>query len=200
MEANIASRFSTVNAASRFDDVRCDRIVAKFSSNRALLPIFLPDLRVPQSPIVRRAIVASGAALFLLLAVCTANSFAQNATTSLRGVVEDPTGAFVEGATVTLFDSANGKELVAITKDSGEYQLLQISPSKYTITVTASGFGSQSKRAELLVNQPAAVNFVLGLQAKAEIVDVSATAQTLNVADASLGKFNEQRDHPGAPQ
>jgi hypothetical protein len=166
--------------------VRCDRIVVKFSSNRALRKYSLL-LTVPQSLIVRRANVAWEAALFLLLPICTATGFAQNATTSLRGVVEDPTGAFVEGASVTLFDSANGKELVAITKDTGEYQILQISPSKYTITVTASGFGSQSKRAELLVNQPAAVNFVLGLQPKAEIVDVSATAQTLNVADASLG-------------
>ena len=130
---------------------------------------------------------ACEAALFLLLQICTANSFAQNATTSLRGVVEDPTGAIVAGATVTLLNSANGRELVAITKDRGEYQILQISPARYTVTVTASGFGSQSKMAELLVNQPAAINFMLSLQTKPEVVNVSATAQTLNVADASLG-------------
>jgi hypothetical protein len=125
--------------------------------------------------------------LFLLLSICTANSFAQNATTSLRGVVKDPTGAFVSGATVTLLDNANGQKLVATTKDDGEYQLSQISPAKYAITVTASGFGSQAKEAELLVNQPATINFVLSLQSNTEVVNVTAAAQTLNITDASLG-------------
>jgi hypothetical protein len=125
--------------------------------------------------------------LFLLLSICTANSFAQNATTSLRGVVKDPTGAFVSGATVTLLDNANGQKLVATTKDDGEYQLSQITPAKYAITVTASGFGSQAKVAELLVNQPATINFVLSLQSNTEVVNVSAAAQTLNITDASLG-------------
>jgi hypothetical protein len=129
--------------------------------------------------------------LFLLLSICTANSFAQNATTSLRGVVKDPTGAFVSGATVTLLDNANGQKLVATTKDNGEYQLSQISPAKYAITVTASGFGSQAKEAELLVNQPATINFVLSLQSNTEVINVTAAAQTLNVTDASLGNSTD---------
>jgi hypothetical protein len=121
------------------------------------------------------------------LSICSANSFAQNATTSLRGVVKDPTGAFVSGATVTLLDNANGQKLVATTNDNGEYQLSQISPAKYAITVTANGFASQAKEAELLVNQPATINFVLSLQTTNEVVNVSAAAQTLNITDASLG-------------
>jgi hypothetical protein len=128
-----------------------------------------------------------GDALFLLLSICTANSFAQNATTSLRGVVKDPTGAVVSGATITLVDNANGEKLVATTTDSGEYQLSQISPAKYAINITASGFGSQNKEAELLVNQPATINFVLSLETTSEIVNVTAAAQTLNITDASLG-------------
>ena len=126
-------------------------------------------------------------ALLLLLSICTVDSSAQNATTSLRGIVKDPSGAVVSGAIVTLLDYANGQKLVTITTDSGEYQLLQISPAKYAITVTASGFGDQAKEAELLVNQPATINFDLNLQTYAEIINVTATAQTLNVTDASLG-------------
>jgi len=126
-------------------------------------------------------------ALVLLLSVCTASSFAQNATTSLRGTVTDPTGAVVPGATVTLLDSATGQRFVATSNASGEYQLAQITPAKYTITVTASGFGNQSKVAELLVNQPATINFALSMQTNNVIVDVTAAAQTLNTTDASLG-------------
>src|ERR1700733_9528660 len=115
-------------------------------------------------------------ALVLLLSIGTASSFAQNATTSLRGTVTDPTGAVVPGATVTLLDSATGQRFVATSKASGEYQLAQIPPAKYNISVTASGFGNQSKVAELLVNQPATINFALSMQTNNVIVDVTAAA------------------------
>ena len=128
-----------------------------------------------------------GTALFLLLSIGTANSFAQSASTSLRGVVTDPSGAIVPGAAVTLVDNASGQKLTATSKASGEYQLVQIPPAKYSITVTASGFGSQTKAAELLVDQPATINFQLSLQSNTEVVNVTAAAQTLNTTDASLG-------------
>jgi hypothetical protein len=128
-----------------------------------------------------------GINLFFVLAFCTVITFAQNATTSLRGTVKDPTGAVVPGATVTLVDSATGQTLTTTSKAGGDYQLLQIPPAKYTITVAAVGFGNQSKVAELLVNQPATVNFELSLTANTEILNVTAEAQTLNTTDASIG-------------
>ncbi len=127
-------------------------------------------------------------ALVLFLSLCSAASFAQNATTSLRGEVKDPTGAVVPGATIKLFDSATGQTLTTTSKSSGEYQLLQIPPAKYTITVTAEGFGSQVKAAELLVNQPATVNFALSVKSSNEVVDVTEATQTLNISDASMGQ------------
>jgi Carboxypeptidase regulatory-like domain len=126
-------------------------------------------------------------ALVFLFCLCTATGFAQNATTSLRGVIKDPSGAVVPGATITLSDAATGQKLTATSVGSGEYQLLAIPPAKYLITVIAQGFGNQSKEAELLVNQPATVNFELTVKASTEIVDVTESAQTLNTTDASLG-------------
>ncbi len=111
---------------------------------------------------------------------------AQNANTSLRGVVQDSTGAVIAGATVTLVNQAAGGKLTETANDHGEYQLTQITPAKYTISVTAPGFGTQTKQAELLVNQPATINFTLGVQATTE-VDVTESAQTLNDTDATLG-------------
>ena len=126
-------------------------------------------------------------ALFLLLSVCSATMFAQSATTSLRGIVTDPSGAVVPGAKVSLLDKATGLTLTTTSKSSGEYQLSAIPPARYTITVTSTGFGNEAKVAELLVNQPATINFALTLQSNTEIVDVTAAAQTLNTSDASLG-------------
>ncbi len=116
---------------------------------------------------------------------------AQNATTSLRGVVKDPSGAVVPGATITLLNGGTGQSLTATSKGGGEYQLQQIPPAKYTLTVDAPGFGTQTKTAELLVNQPATIDFTMTLQSNNVVVNVSAAAQTLNTTDASLGgSFN----------
>ena len=114
-------------------------------------------------------------------------SFGQTASTSLRGVVKDPSGALVPGAKITIVDAAKGATFTATATSSGSYTFAQIPPAKYTITVTAPGFGDQSKTAELLVNQPASIDFTLTVHASAETVDVSASAQTLNTTDATLG-------------
>ena len=126
-------------------------------------------------------------ALVFLFVIFVANSFSQNASTSLRGVITDPSGAVVPGATIALSDSATGFKASATSNGAGEYQLLQILPARYTITVSAGGFGSQTKIAELLVNQPATINFTLSVQSSNVVVNVSAEAQTLNTSDASLG-------------
>lgn len=114
-------------------------------------------------------------------------AFSQSATTSLRGVVKDPSGALVPGATVTITAASTGLSEKAVSNASGVYDFEQIPPARYTIKVTAAGFGEQTKTAELLVNQPATVDFSLTVQSSTVTVDVSAAAQTLNTSDASLG-------------
>jgi hypothetical protein len=125
--------------------------------------------------------------LFVVLVATCSLSWAQSSLTSLRGTVTDPTGAVVPGATVTLEDKGKGVTLSKTADASGDYQFQQLQPGKYTITAKASGFGEQSKVAELLVNQPATVSFKLTIEATSQTIDVSAEAQTLNTTDASMG-------------
>jgi hypothetical protein len=124
----------------------------------------------------------------LLCILSTATlSFGQLATTSLRGTIKDPSGALVPGAKISIADKATGKSFSAVADSAGQYSFNQIPPAKYDITVGATGFADQTKSAELLVNQPATIDFALSVQASSVTVDVSATAQTLNTSDASLG-------------
>jgi Carboxypeptidase regulatory-like domain/TonB dependent receptor len=123
----------------------------------------------------------------LLCTLSITLAFGQNATTSLRGTIKDPSGALVPGAAITLIDNATGKSSSTTANSDGLYAFPQIMPAKYTIKVTASGFGSQTKTAELLVNQPANIDFELRIESSTVTVDVTASAQTLNVTDASLG-------------
>ena len=90
-------------------------------------------------------------------------------------------------AQVLLDNKATGGHLTQTTDSDGEYSFLQIPPGRYTVTVTMAGFGTQSKQAELLVNQPATINFVLSVQESRTTVEVSTEAQTINVTDATIG-------------
>jgi hypothetical protein len=125
--------------------------------------------------------------------------FSQTATTSLRGTVKDPSGALVPGAKVTITNSANGQSLTATADAAGSYTFPQIAPAKYTIVVSAQGFGNQTKTAELLVNQPATVDFTLSVEASTITVDVSGSAQTLNTTDASLGNSADNAEIQALP-
>jgi hypothetical protein len=126
-------------------------------------------------------------------------SFAQSANTTLRGVIKDSAGALVPGARITITDNSTGKSISAVSDAAGAYVFTQIPPAKYTITASASGFGDQSKVAELLVNQPASIDFTLSVQASTVTVDVSAAAQTLNTSDASLGNAADSAEIQALP-
>ncbi|MGC2446728.1 MAG: carboxypeptidase-like regulatory domain-containing protein [Candidatus Sulfotelmatobacter sp.] len=128
----------------------------------------------------------------LALAVMT---FAQSATTSLRGTITDAKGAVVTGATVTLNNSATGFSRSVKSDDQGVYQFLELPPATYVITVTSQGFGTTKREHVVLqVSSPATVNFVLQVQGANEIVDVSAEAPMVNTQDATLGNnFNARQ-------
>jgi Carboxypeptidase regulatory-like domain len=126
-------------------------------------------------------------AIVLLLLGSAVLVYTQTGLTSLRGTVTDPSGALLAGAEVTLEQPATGFHATHSTGQSGAYEFPQIPPGKYTISATKSGFGKQVKTAELLVSQPATINFALSLQAITETVEVSDVAQTVNTTDATIG-------------
>ena len=109
--------------------------------------------------------------------------WSQTGMTSLRGTVTDPSGALLAGAEVTLEESATGLHMTRNTDQSGAYEFPQIPPGRYTITTTKAGFGKQAKTAELLVSQPATINFALSVQAINETIEVSDIAQTINTSE-----------------
>ncbi len=66
---------------------------------------------------------------------------AQATTGSLRGVVADPTGGVIAGATVTAKNEATGSAATpATTSGEGIYEFSSLQPGPYTVTVEATGF------------------------------------------------------------
>src|ERR1700692_1087391 len=126
-------------------------------------------------------------AVFLLLPSAL---FAQSNTTSLSGVVTDPSGAAIAGASVTILDSAMGTSKNELSKSHGKFEFPQIAPGHYVLTVSFQGFSNQQQNLELLVASPLKVNIKMSVGA-VETVSVEAAAMTVNTTDATLGKaFN----------
>src|ERR1700728_4613478 len=126
------------------------------------------------------------ASLFLFIGFCGL-SWSQASFTSLRGTITDSSGAVVPGARVSIVNKATGLTSNQTASGNGESQFQQVVPGTYVITAIGTGFGSQSKQADLLVNQPATINFKLTVETVATTVDVSSEAETLNTTDASIG-------------
>jgi Carboxypeptidase regulatory-like domain len=124
--------------------------------------------------------------LFLAIGFCGV-AWPQASLTSLRGTITDPSGAVIPGATISIVNKATSVTSTQTASGSGEYQFQQIPPGTYVITAHGSGFSQQSKQADLLVNQPATINFKLTVESAAVTVDVSGEAETLNTTDASIG-------------
>jgi hypothetical protein len=129
---------------------------------------------------------------FLLVAtlcclVSATVALAQIATTSLRGVIKDPSGALVAGASITLTDPANGTTYHAVSDNSGFYVFPAVAPAHYGIAVAAAGFATENSSITLLVSQPATVNFALTVSRANVTVTVNSAATTLNLTDATEG-------------
>jgi hypothetical protein len=126
-----------------------------------------------------------GTALFL---VSSAGLFGQSLT-SLTGIVIDPTGAVVPGASITIMNDATNAERHGVSDSAGRYSLLQLQPGTYMLTAKASGFTDLIiHNIHLLVNTPATLTVAFEkMGTVAETIVVTGEAVQVNTTDASLG-------------
>src|SRR5579864_4260761 len=116
-------------------------------------------------------------------------SQAQLYTGSVTGVIQDPTGAVIPNASVTLVDTSKGQKYNAATDSTGRYVLRSLPPSAYSIRVEASGFRSEVQSDIVItVNQNLTLNFSLQVGSTTEAIEVTASAPTLSTEDAVTGQ------------
>lgn len=135
-------------------------------------------------------IAAKWLAMVCILALA---AFAQSDNASISGIVKDPSGAVVTGATVTVTNESIGFERKTTTNESGFYTVPNIQPGFYTVTVEAPGFKkAESTRNRLEAAIPRQVNIDLAVGQVSESVTVEASAAQLNTESATVGKTVEQ--------
>lgn len=130
-----------------------------------------------------------------LLTLTVVLSVLAQATTSLRGVVTDQTGAVIPGAVVSMTNSGTGFKRQALTGEDGVYQFLQVPPGTYQVTVEKAGFTTVSRdTVQLQVNTPGTLDLRMEVGATSDVVNVEADATAINTVDASIGNpFSEQQ-------
>src|ERR1700722_10032494 len=119
-------------------------------------------------------------ALLAVLSIGSARLAAQTSTTGdITGIVTDQTGAVVPDAKITLKDNAKGNTQDATSNREGIYHFYLLTPSSYTVTVTAAGFTSASRTADVGVGQIATLNLQLSIGASTTSVTVTEAAPLL---------------------
>jgi hypothetical protein len=130
----------------------------------------------------------------LWIFLCTCNAYSQS-TSSLRGVITDPSGAVISQAAVTLTSPENGWSHGSVTDANGEYSFLQVAPGTYKLTVEKTGFATMTQNVvKLLVNTPTTLDLAMTVSASNEVVNVAAEVYQVNTTDASVGNpFSESQ-------
>jgi hypothetical protein len=149
----------------------------------------------------------------LLIAVPVA---AQEQRGSIEGTIKDAQGAAVTGATVVA-KSSTGITVEATTDATGSFRFPVLSPGRYAVTATLSGFSpAKAENITLVLGQILTVNLTLKVggmaetvqvTAEAPLIDVKQSARSTNLRDESIDKMPKGRDFtslvtqaPGANQ
>jgi hypothetical protein len=104
-------------------------------------------------------------------------SQAQSNAADLQGIVRDPKGAVVAGATVTARNTATNATRDATSNDDGFYKIVNLAPGDYEVTVKAANYKTaQIPSIKLTVGQTANQDIPL------EVGDLSATVTVTAVS------------------
>lgn len=143
----------------------------------------------------------------LSLALFATSAFAQSSTTgSIEGLVTDPNGAAVKGATVTATSPNLISAKTATTGDDGRYQISALPPGNYKVSINAGGF-AKFDTADFAVNlgRTSTADATLQLASSTNVVNVVSgaavdSAQNTtgnNVSTDQFSNFPTQRTVQG---
>ena len=146
---------------------------------------FTPPLFVISRRVFQPATSVAFTVVFICLLALTA--VGQTTTGALKGTVNDPGGAVVAGATVTIVNNATGAERTAVGNSEGAFDFQALQPGTYTISIEAKGFRKAVARDILVsVGSTADVKIALEIGLANETVTVIAVQEVINTSSASL--------------
>ena len=133
----------------------------------------------------------------LSLALFAISAFGQSTTTgSLEGLVTDPNGAAIKGATVTATSPNMISAKTATTGDDGRYQIPALPPGNYKVSINAGGFAKfESGDVGVNLGRTSTADATLQLASSTNVVNVTSgaavdTAQNTSGSNISTDQFS----------
>ena len=138
--------------------------------------------------------------LVLTLFGGSARMVAQQYLGTLAGTVTDPSGAKVANAQLTATDTVTHFVTRSTTNGTGEYSIPFLTPDTYTLTVQASGFGSQAKT-DIVLNASSnvKVDFALTVGDVSQRVVVTSDQVLLDTESADLSTTLSTKETADTP-
>ena len=120
--------------------------------------------------------IPPGAALLLALLLLCQSGFPQGETSSITGLVSDPSGAVVPDAAIAINNLATGLVVKTTTNAAGVYRATSMPIGRYDVTVEAAGFKSHVAK-EVLLEASRVVRLDVALQIGALGESVTVTSE-----------------------
>jgi hypothetical protein len=117
--------------------------------------------------------------LMLFVGICHAQF-----TSNVQGIVQDPSGAVVPKATVTISNNGTGETRTATSEENGDFRFLSLAPGAYKLKVEASGYSVSETAVTLLTEQNLNVPVTLKVGAVTEAVTVTTASPLVDTADS----------------
>ncbi|HET9406761.1 MAG TPA: carboxypeptidase-like regulatory domain-containing protein, partial [Candidatus Sulfotelmatobacter sp.] len=117
---------------------------------------------------------------------------AQSSRGSLRGTVQDPTGARIPNATIILHSSDSPNERTTSSEDRGEFRVDDLAPGLYRVTASAPGFSEASAEVRIAVSSVQEVTVMLRPLVAPETVNVQARSSSITTQSLDLASVVHQ--------
>ncbi|MGA8595618.1 MAG: TonB-dependent receptor [Bryobacteraceae bacterium] len=125
--------------------------------------------------------------MLLGLAWSSATVFGQSTYGSVIGTVKDSSGALIPGASVKLTNTDENTTRYAQTNSAGDYELLNVLPAHYMVTVTAKGFETfDATDLTLVARQTLRVDAQLRVGQMSQVVSVQASDAGVIATDSQV--------------
>jgi hypothetical protein len=106
----------------------------------------------------------------------------------LAGVINDPSGAVIAGATVVVVDTATGTTFNTTSTSSGRYIFTDLPPGTYDVSVDASGFAkARISRQVIKVGTQTNLNIPMRVGNVSQTIEVQTTGTELQTMNATVG-------------
>src|SRR5438874_5871717 len=124
----------------------------------------------------------------LILSLLLPSAFAQTTvgTGSVVGTVTDPSGAVVNGAKVTITNTATGQAINATSNQSGAYNSGALTPGNYKVQVASQGFRTVNVPVTVQVGNTATANVKLQVGQESQVIEVQASEVQVNTEQPTV--------------